>query len=389
MDERRTPPLLGMGLSSLLFWSLAAPLTAEPIGHDWESTLGRALDAAAQGRRDVALEQIRRLLSRREAAPLAEALLADLQHRPTPEVLAERPANPLLAEARARWRHQHHHPAPGEQSAYLLAVASHHRHVVLIDIGDSRLYLLQRGPGGLRLAGDYYVSVGKQGGGKVREGDQRTPIGVYRITGFIAPKDLSPFYGAGALPLTYPNRWDRLQGRTGRGIWIHGNPIGEAQRPPRASDGCVTLANEKLETLRRRLDPGTPVIIAQRLQWQAPEEIARVREEVLSALEQWRRDWESLDATAYLAHYADDFRSERGDLKAWRAYKRRINARKRWIRVTISDLDLFRYPGEPDLVQAIYTQDYRSSNYRERSVKEQFWRRGTDGHWRIVYEGSR
>ncbi len=388
MDERRTR-LLAAGLSSLLFWSLASPTGAEPIGHDWESTLGQALDAASQGQRDSALEQIRRLLSRPEAAPLAEALLADLQRPTTPEVLSEHPVDPLLAEARARWRHQHHHPAPGEQSAYLLAVASHHRHVVLIDIDNSRLYLLQRGPDGLRPAGDYYVSVGKKGGGKVREGDQRTPIGVYRITGFIPPEDLSPFYGAGALPLTYPNRWDRLLGRTGHGIWIHGNPIGEARRPPRASDGCVTLANEELEALRRRLDPGTPVIIAQHLQWQPPEKIARVREEVLAALDQWRRDWESLDVTAYLAHYADDFQSDRGDLKAWKAYKRRINARKHWIRVAISDLDLFRYPGEPDLVQAVYTQDYRSSNYRDRSVKEQFWRRGADGRWRIVYEGSR
>ncbi len=376
---------LGAGLMA----GLLGCLSASAADHPWERRLAAIVDAAAAGQREAARRELTPLLQEADSAPLARALLQDLQ-RPHPTILSERPADPLLAELRARWRHQHQHPAPGLRPLAMLAVADHHRHVVLVDIDDSRLYLYARRPDGrLELREDHYVTVGKNGGAKTREGDGRTPIGVYRITGFIPPQELSPFYGAGALPLTYPNRWDRLQGRTGSGIWIHGNPIGEPRRPPRASDGCVTLANEALESLRRRLDPGTPVIIAQRLAWRPAAEVARLRDEVLAAIEAWRRDWASLDTEAYLTHYAADFTSARGDLDAWRRYKRRVNAAKRWIRVEIADLDLFLYPGEADLVQAVFSQDYRSSNYRERSVKEMFWRRGADGRWRIVYEGSR
>ena len=381
----RWPPL---ALSLLL--SLAVPATTlAGLDHPLERRLSEAVDAALQGRLDEARHKIQPLVAQPSVSPLARALLADLDRSSRPRILDDNPPDPLLAEIRARWRHQHHHPGVGERPLAVLQLADHHRHVVLVDISESRLYILANGPGGLRLSDDHYVTVGKNGAAKEREGDGRTPIGVYRITGFIAPRDLSPFYGAGALPLTYPNRWDRLLGRTGDGIWIHGNPIGNPRRPPRASDGCVTLDNEALEGLRRRLDPGTPVIIAERLDWVAPERVERLRETFLADFERWRRDWERLDTEAYLSHYAEEFRSERGDLRAWRSYKRRVNARKRWIEVTVEDMDAFLYPGERDLIQTVYTQDYRSNNYRERSVKEQFWRRGADGHWRIVYEGSR
>jgi len=385
--------LLGHGSSVALsiFLSLAAPALAWASGfdHPLERRLSEAVDAALQGRLDEARRKVRPLVTASPVSPLARALLADLDRPTRPHILDDDPPDPLLAEIRARWRHQHHHPAPDERPLAVLQLAAHHRHVVLVDISESRLYVLANGPAGLRLSDDHYVTVGKNGAAKEREGDGRTPIGVYRITGFIPPRDLSPFYGAGALPLTYPNRWDRLLGRTGSGIWIHGNPIGSPQRPPRASDGCVTLDNGALEGLRRRLDPGTPVIIAERLDWVAPERVERLRRAFMADFERWRRDWEGLDTEAYLRHYAPEFRSERGGLAKWRAYKRRINARKRWIEVSVEDMDAFLYPGEADLIQVVYTQDYRSSNYRERSVKEQFWRRGADGRWRIVYEGSR
>ncbi len=376
-------------LSVFLSLAPAASALAAGLDHALERRLSEAVDVLLQGQLEEARRKIQPLVTSPSIAPLAQALLTDLEHPSQPRILDDDPTDPLLAEIRARWRHLHHHPAPDERPLTVLQLAGHHRHVVLVDISESRLYVLANGPAGLRLSDDHYVTVGKNGAAKEREGDGRTPIGVYRITGFIAPRDLSPFYGAGALPLTYPNRWDQLLGRTGDGIWIHGNPIGNPRRPPRASDGCVTLDNGALESLRRRLDPGTPVIIAERLDWVASERVERYRRDFMADFERWRRDWESLDTDAYLSHYAAEFRSERGDLQSWRVYKRRVNARKRWIKVAVEDMDAFLYPGEANLIQVVYSQDYRSSNYRERSIKEQFWRLGADGRWRIVYEGSR
>jgi hypothetical protein len=59
-------------------------------------------------------------------------------------------------------------------------------------------------PEGLKLIADYYISVGKSGIEKTAEGDLRTPVGVYFITSNLDPKSLKDFYGAGALPINYP-----------------------------------------------------------------------------------------------------------------------------------------------------------------------------------------
>jgi cyclophilin family peptidyl-prolyl cis-trans isomerase len=93
-----------------------------------------------------------------------------------------------------------------------------------VDASRSRLYLFENTPQGLRLVADYYASVGKLGIEKSVEGDQRTPLGVYFITSRLDPATLRDFYGAGALPLNYPNPLDQLRGKTGSGIWLHGTP---------------------------------------------------------------------------------------------------------------------------------------------------------------------
>ena len=47
---------------------------------------------------------------------------------------------------------------------------------------------------------------------------------MYHFTSVLSKSELPDFYGAGALPINYPNEWDRLNGRTGHGIWLHGTP---------------------------------------------------------------------------------------------------------------------------------------------------------------------
>ena len=61
------------------------------------------------------------------------------------------------------------------------------------------------------------------------------------------------FYGTAAFPISYPNEWDRRQGRNGFGIWLHGTPSDTYSRPPRASDGCVVLTNQDIQTMNSAL----------------------------------------------------------------------------------------------------------------------------------------
>jgi len=162
--------------------------------------------------------------------------------------------------------------------------------VIVIDASRSRVYVYENDRGQPRLVADYYSTLGKQGIGKLREGDQKTPLGVYHVTAQIPGSKLPDLYGWGAFPINYPNDWDRRLGKTGYGIWLHGVPSENYVRAPRASDGCIALANDEIADLAKRVHPGaTPVVIAERVEWVTPEAWRAEREGFLRQLEAWRR----------------------------------------------------------------------------------------------------
>ncbi len=230
--------------------------------------------------------------------------------------------------------------------------------------------------------------MGKNGPYKLKEVDKRTPLGVYHVTSKLSKEKLSDFYGAGAFPINYPNEWDKLLGRDGSGIWLHGTPLDTYSRPPRASDGCIVLANEDLLSLENYLQPGrTPVVIADRIEWTRPDDVASARADLSRQIELWRNDWESRNTDVYLTHYSKQFSAGGVRYAQWAEQKRRVNSAKTWITVQISDVSLMLYPGERSLAVATFDQDYASSNLANRMTKRQYWIR-EDGRWKIVYEGG-
>ncbi|HDR04025.1 MAG TPA: hypothetical protein ENN84_02090, partial [Candidatus Marinimicrobia bacterium] len=73
-----------------------------------------------------------------------------------------------------------------------------------------------------KLMESYRITTGRVSGNKQREGDLKTPEGVYRIIRQLGDEKLPPKYGPRAYILDYPNFVDRFFGRTGSNIWIHG-----------------------------------------------------------------------------------------------------------------------------------------------------------------------
>ncbi len=123
----------------------------------------------------------------------------------------------------------------------------------LIDLAKHRLYVIRRGQLDLwQIEKAYYVSLGQKGAGKGRAGDKRTPLGVYEILQTKLDQDLPDIYGVGALTLNYPNPWDKMNGRTGYGIWLHGVPHSSFTRAPLATQGCVALNNQEMQVLLNR-----------------------------------------------------------------------------------------------------------------------------------------
>ena len=156
---------------------------------------------------------------------------------------------------------------------------------------------------------------------------------------------------------------------------------------PLASNGCVVLSNDDITHLGKAVQVGTtPVIITNRMDWTDNTDKAD-RAALLKEIERWRNDWSSLDTESYLKHYARDFAIGSTDLDAWSAQKRLVNSGKSWIKVGISDISLFPYPTQPNMVVVSFEQDYASNNLVNRMKKRQYWMK-RDNRWQIVYEGA-
>ena len=293
----------------------------------------------------------------------------------------------LREEALARLRAMRSRPSDDRLPRYVLQLNPDQKHALVVDARRSRLYVYANDGGKPKLIADYYVTLGKNGIEKTREGDQKTPIGVYYVTANLPRKKLTDFYGAGAFPINYPNEWDRRQGRDGHGIWLHGVPSNVYSRPPRASDGCIVLANPDLVSLGRQLQIGlTPVIIADQVEWSDAKALEAERASLAAALEEWRADWQSRDTERYLAHYSSRFAAPGQDLASWSEHKRKVNAAKSWIQVGLARVSMLRYPRERDVVVVTFVQDYRSNGLSNVIKKRQYWAKEA-GAWKIIYEG--
>ena len=378
-------------LSVLLCWAAVA---ASATPEDRLSTVFQSIEA---NRLDEALQRVDALIREYPNFRLAHLVRGDLllaRARPlqtfgnVAKTVPGEKIDGLREEALARLRAQRHRPGDDRLPRYVLQLHAEQKHVLMVDSRRSRLYVFGNDKGTPRLVADYYVTLGKNGIEKTREGDQKTPVGVYHVTANLPRRKLTDFYGAGAFPINYPNEWDRRQGRGGYGIWLHGVPSDVYSRPPRASDGCIVLANPDLESVGRHVQVGlTPVIIADEIEWSDAAAIAAERAALAGAFEQWRADWQSRDTERYLAHYSSRFASPGQDLAAWSAHKRKVNGAKRWIKVGVSRVAMFRYPRERDFVVVTFNQDYRSDGLSNVMRKRQYWVK-EGAQWKIIYEGA-
>ena len=365
------------------------------VGPAFANDVEGALVRGIMGLRDAglrqAMDEIDRALKRNPNYRLAHLVRGDMlmarAGKPVAFASLAAPSAsiaPLQDEAKVRLQRYLAAPPVDYLPAPVLQLAPNQKHVLLVDTSRSRLFVYANDLGRPRYVTDFYISLGKMGVEKSREGDQKTPLGVYTITSL---RDRLPdFYGPGAYPIDYPNDWDRLHGRKGHGIWLHGTPSETYARPPWATDGCVVLTNDDLTRLARYVDvTRTPVVIGQSLAWREPNRWEADRESFMAAFERWRADWESRDAERYFSHYASTFRGEARDLAAWKAQKRRVAASKKWVKVGVQDLSVFTYPGAADTVVVTFEQDYRSNNLSSRGTKRQYWVR-EGRQWRISHE---
>ncbi|MBK9578029.1 MAG: L,D-transpeptidase family protein [Fibrobacterota bacterium] len=377
-------------------WVLASDQNRVAVASDSpESLLVRTLDAIRAERLDLALERSDSLVTRQPNFRLAQLVRGDIllaQNGRLDKFAGPRSKDPkaqaMQDEARVRLGRYVQTPPKNMIPRFLLLPPQDVTTVLVVDARASRMFVFRQKDGNWTLEGDHYVSIGLNGPLKSSEGDQRTPLGVYSMVSRIDKAQLDSYYGNVAYPLDYPNDWDKRKGRKGHGIWVHGTPRDTYSRPPRASNGCVVLPNDDIDTLQKWFQLGrTPVILADTIEWVDPTKVDSTRKVLAGAIQKWRDDWSSNDMDRYLSHYSDDFRMGEQDLEAWEREKRRVAAGKSWVKVTTSAMSILLVPGEKDLAVVEFEQDYQSSNLSNLMRKRQYWR-FEDGAWKIVHEGA-
>jgi len=345
---------------------------------------------------DSALVDLKQLTERRPDFRLAQLVYADIlaaqaQGEPLSSVKAnshQKKIDGLISEAKVRLLMEMEKPAADMLPADMLKLSASQKHAIVVDTRLSRLFLFENRDGVPVLIKDFYASYGRGGIGKEKRGDLKTPVGVYFITSRLEDENLPPRYGSGALPLNYPNVWDKRLGRTGSGIWLHGSPVETYSRPPKASEGCISLTNPDFIDLDTQINfQNTPVLVGHNIRWIHKKDWLAQSDRFNNLIERWAADWESLDHQRYIGNYASAYDDGKRTFKQFASYKKRVNANKQFIDIGVNDLSIYRYPDNPDLVVATFEQDYRSSNLQGRSVKRQYWT-FEDNRWRIAYEGK-
>jgi murein L,D-transpeptidase YafK len=368
----------------------------------------KRLTVVASGDGEQAFQKAQRLAVDAPGFALAQLLYADLlsaQTQPaggfgaaTSEVVTagrER-LDELTDEARVRVQAASVMPSTGLVPSALVTLSPNVKHAVAVDVARSRLYVFENGSQGLSLIREYYASIGKNGMVKQVAGDQRTPLGVYFVTKQIPSATLPSKYGKQALALNYPNPYDRLQGRGGDGIWLHGISPGMYSRAPWATDGCIALANHYLQELSAYIDvQATPIVVAERLEWVKPADLTTRHASFLSEFEKWQQARKQNNAQVRDAFYSTSVNLPEAEALGppWREqlreeHQRRANRRAAAataVETAPDHLSIISWQDRDALMVVTFTET-EPGDKRPRT-RRQYWIQEPVG-WRIFYERS-
>lgn len=128
---------------------------------------------------------------------------------------------------------------------------------------ERRLELVNQG----RVIKSYRIALGGEPvGPKARQGDHRTPEGLYILDSRNAH---SQFYKS--IHISYPNAQDRASARRqgvspGGDVFVHGLPngygwVGSSHRLKDWTDGCIAVTNDEIDEIWSAVKDGTPIEI--------------------------------------------------------------------------------------------------------------------------------
>ncbi|EOK0950330.1 L,D-transpeptidase family protein [Campylobacter coli] len=223
-------------------------------------------------------------------------------------------------------------------------------------------------------------------GDKQVEGDLKTPVGFYELGRKFNPGD--PYYGPFAFATTYPNLLDKVQGKTGGGIWIHGYPLDGTRLDEFKTRGCIALFNENLEEFAK--------VVQDKKVFAMTEEKEKVRAKkediaaLLADLFAWKLAWTDSDINTYLNFY-DEKQFKRFDkmkFERFASMKKSIFSRKEDKKIKFSDINISPYPNVENetMYRISFYEDYYTKNYQFKGDKILYVKIDSKGKMKILAE---
>lgn len=269
-------------------------------------------------------------------------------------------------------------------------------HVIVVEKSTHKLYLYATSAGGLpRLVSTYQIATGKNTGNKLIEGDEKTPEGFYQLIKFFPADqllktygDYGKIYGSGAFVLNYPNLVDRIDNKTGGGIWLHSTDDETRISKGLDSRGCVVVSNSDLKEISRYidLDTKTPIIITDSIAYWSEATWQKNKDHINNSLNQWFLAWNKTDLKQYLSFYhKSEFKDEKGkNYSAWADHKERVFKTAKATTIKMEYPSIFIHN---EYAYIGFEQNYTSSLVRDTGRKVMIWKKDQDYDWKIIYEG--
>ena len=252
----------------------------------------------------------------------------------------------------------------------------------VVDKSARTLAVWQQTGTGLKKVVEVPADMGRNSGPKIARGDAKTPEGIYFLQTRLDPPQLEfKTYGKRAFTSDYPNFFDRTEGKTGDGIWLHSVP--DEVPLTRGSKGCVVVRNDIILDLTKYIRLGrTPLLIQEKTELQSEPQVQKTSNELGAWIESWRSAWESKNMDQYISAYSQNFKSMHMNRDQWKRFKTHLGEQYKTISVKLSKPTVLT---DRDRAVVRFLQEYTSDQHADFGEKVLFLKKDSGGY-KIVGE---
>jgi murein L,D-transpeptidase YafK len=267
-------------------------------------------------------------------------------------------------------------------------LAYKHEDFLLVSIDkkskSAELYTLPQDSINKKKIYHFKIALGKKTGDKQKEGDNKTPEGIYfpvkQIKYQLPIKKYGPY---GATAFDYPNIFDKMQKKTGHGIWFHGIGDESKMKQPQTTEGCIAFFNEDFKKIKPWIKPYSTVIV---IRENSSEHINELEQEqkIHNKTLTWLNYWKKKSLKNYLSLYSTDFKApKQKNINRFARYKKRIFSSYKKMQIKINNL---RVVVHSKYAISFMNQDFYGDKYTSFGSKILYWQKDQNKEWKIIRE---